>query len=561
MGLRLSVLLLALFSSLCVAQTSPSESSKTLTVRGQVIQDPGGQPLRKVDLRFTARSAEHSDDYTATTDAEGKFQIENVRPGRYRVLLDRTGFVQSGMRSRLGVNLTLESAADAKDLIFHMQPASVITGKIVDEEGDPIPNASVQVFPPGPGGASLNGFQGYASTNDLGEFRIANLHPGKYLLLVSASGGSRASKQIDGAKDASKGELNYVPTYYPGTQEKAEAVALELHSGDETPVTLSPSASPRFSVRGTFTRPSEALFAEVMLRSADNQTVSSFGGAKPDGSFEFRNVSPGRYTAYLMVVDPASLAGVNQGRQPQAQIMRLGRPIEVTNSDVDGLHLAPESPGHVRGHLRMDKAQKLDWPQLSVMLTPADPSSQGVVGDLSNGFSLTQAKADGSFDLPKVAAGEYRLAITSSSSNLQDYFTKAVNLDGKDVGDTGFSVSGGSYSLDVVICADGATLEGTVFDAKGKPVPEATVLAAPKGERRKRFDVYGQDSSDAKGHFRLRGLMPGEYSVLAWEEVVGNVRDPEFLSEFEDRGEKVHVDEGAQKNVSIKVIPASDDVP
>jgi protocatechuate 3,4-dioxygenase beta subunit len=63
-------------------------------------------------------------------------------------------------------------------------------------------------------------------------------------------------------------------------------------------------------------------------------------------------------------------------------------------------------------------------------------------------------------------------------------------------------------------------------DANGHPTPEAVAVAAPSGERRKRFDVFGQYTSDAQGHFRLRGLIPGEYTVLAWEEIDGKPARP-----------------------------------
>ena len=260
-----------------------------------------------------------------------------------------------------------------------------------------------------------------------------------------------------------------------------------------------------------------------------------------------------------MLVDLASLLAVGQqNRQPQTEIMRLGQPIVVSNANVEGLHLVPETPGHVRGRFRIDKERKMDWSQLSVMLT-AEDSSELMAGNLPRGRTMARVQNDGSFDLPKVPAGEYRLAVTSNSNTLADYYTKSVNLEGKDVADSGFSVNGGTYSLDVVVSADGAMIDGRVVDAKGEPVADATVVAAPNGERRKRFDVFGQDKSDAQGHFKLRGLISGESTVLAWQDPDNNVRDPEFLNTWQDRGERVQLDDAARKSVSVKVIAASDE--
>jgi hypothetical protein len=42
--------------------------------------------------------------------------------------------------------LTLKPGQELTDLVFRMRPGAVITGKIMDAEGDPILKASVQVF-------------------------------------------------------------------------------------------------------------------------------------------------------------------------------------------------------------------------------------------------------------------------------------------------------------------------------------------------------------------------------------------------------------------------------
>jgi protocatechuate 3,4-dioxygenase beta subunit len=499
---------------------------------------------------LAARNGQRSEGASATTDAEGKFEIEHVKPGRYIVSLERAGFVQPNWR---GKQVELNSGQDASDLVLHMQASAVIAGKVFDSDGDPIPNISVQAVSARPGDSARA--SGYAMSNDLGEYRIGGLRPGRYLVFVNPSPEIKVSGTSE--KDPAQPTLSYIPTYYPGTIDKTQAVAIELHAGDETPINLTPLTSTTFRIRGVVTKPAGNKFAQLFLGSSSREDLRQ--GNQPlgdDGAFEFRGLLPGSYTAYLMVVDVAAFVQ-SRNTRPQMQVMRLGQPIEITNANVDGLHLVPEAPGVVRGRFRMDKEQKIDWTQVSVVLTPDDQGSTTEM--LGGGMAGAQVQRDGSFEMKDVTAGNYRVAVTSNFSGLRDYFTKAVNLDGKDVSDSGFSVSGGTSVLDILVSANGATIEGTVVDAKGHPLAEATVVGAPNGERRKRFDLFGQEVSDAQGHFSLHGLNPGEYTVMAWEDPQYNVHDQEFLASSEDMGQKVQLDEGSLKTITVKVIPAIDE--
>lgn len=128
-----------------------------------------------------------------------------------------------------------------------------------------------------------------------------------------------------------------------------------------------------------------------------------------------------------------------------------------------------------------------------------------------------------------------------------------MSLGGRDVADSGFSVSG-DISLDVVISANGATIEGTVVDSMGKPAPDVTVVDIPPAEHRNRQDLYQRDTTDKLGHFRLRGLNPGKYTVLAFDDLEADIRQPGFLKSYDGRGEHVQLDEGSQTNIVVKLI-------
>jgi hypothetical protein len=225
---------------------------------------------------------------------------------------------------------------------------------------------------------------------------------------------------------------------------------------------------------------------------------------------------------------------------------------------VDGVHIEPVPGGEVRGQFRMDKSQKIDWSQLSVFLSSDEEA--GLAFTEGNRPTVAQVKNDGSFEMKNVPSGTYRVIVGSGSQTLRDYFTKSVNLGGKDVADSGFTVSGATYSLDVMLSARGGTIEGTVLDSADQAVAYATVVSVPSAEHRKRPDLFQQDTADQQGHFSLRGLNPGEYTVFAWEDLE-DYRDPEFLKLYEGRGQGVRLDEGERKSISVKVISSSVEQP
>jgi hypothetical protein len=527
-------------------QSASQKSNSGITIQGKVLQEPGGQPIRKANVHFIARDGQPNGEHSDTTNEEGRFRVDDLKPGRYKVTVEHPGFVQSAS-GKQSASILLQPGQDTTDLVFYMRPAAVITGKITDLDGDPMSNVSISAVRVG---SALQGRifhdSGYAATNDLGEFRISDLRAGRYIISANPPQGFQAP-HADG-KDKPKENLIYATTYYPGTLDKEQAFALEVHPGDETPANFGVLASPAYRVSGTVAAvPSSPAITEIMLFSKD-RTNTQNQQLGEGGKFEFLNVLPGSYTATLVVVTDFS-----EGK-PAVKTMRVADPIEVRTSNVEGLQLQPNAGGTVRGQFRMDTAQKFDWAQLHVVLVPAEENESGiVVGGEFGGPAMSRVNKDGSFELKNVTGGRYRLLVGGQSNNLLDYITKSVSLDGRDVADSGFTVSG-ETSLDVVISANGATIEGTVVDSKGKPAADVTVVDVPTEEHRNRQDLYQRDTTDGLGHFHLRGLNPGKYTVLAFDDLQADIRQAEFLKFYDSRGEHVKLDEGARANIVVKLI-------
>jgi protocatechuate 3,4-dioxygenase beta subunit len=539
----------------CAAQASPPEQASTPSIQGKVLQEPGGQPIRKANVQLNGRTGPTAAQYSTITDAQGQFRIDDVQQGQYVVVVEHPGFVQSGTGSRR-TYISVQPGSGKNDLILHMQAAAVITGKIVDLDGDPMRDVSVTAARTGSTGAGRMSHDfGNGATNDLGEFRISDLRAGRYKITASPPQGS--SRQPSLKEDNIRKEQSiYLTTHYPGVLDGDQAIAVEIYAGTETRINFGLLTGRAYRVSGSVTGvQSKGGMAQIMLQAkgsgASQMAPQELGEG---GRFEFTSLLPGSYVARLITL-------TFEGGRPAIQMLRLGQSIEVSNANVEGLRLQPEVSGQVRGKLRMDADQKLDWTQLTVNLIPVEEHGAEIVWEdamgLPNSSSVT---TDGTFELKNVPGGSYQLAVGARSTNLADYFAKSVTLDGRDVADSGFPVSFQTY-IDVVVSANGASITGKVVDGNGQPIANATVVDVPTAEHRTRPDLYQRDATDESGHFSLRGLNPGKYTVFAFDELEDDVRQPAFLMSYETRGEIVQLDEGTRKSVVLKLIPNDGEAP
>src|SRR5712691_5546189 len=136
--LALAVFILSAF--VLASAQEPASTAHASSIAGAVVKEPGSQPLKKVLVQVIAENQKEGGNYTASTDADGHFHIENIMPGRYRLFLEKTGFVGvngRGLKSDTNV-LTVQAGQSGEDVLFRMVPTAVISGRITDEDGDPM---------------------------------------------------------------------------------------------------------------------------------------------------------------------------------------------------------------------------------------------------------------------------------------------------------------------------------------------------------------------------------------------------------------------------------------
>lgn len=534
------------------------KSSKRAAIEGIVTRDPDSQPVKKAVIELIAENQSQGGDYTAVSGADGAFRIENIVPGRYRLFAERVGLLNVGKnhsRSE-GRVLTLTEGQQLKDLHIRLQAAAVVRGRVTDEDGDPMSEAEVTILRQNFISGHPHWEQaGAERTNDLGEFRIANLPAGNVYVSVSPPPDFKTLIEANGAAasethNAEKPTTTYQTSYYPGTSDRSQATPIQLHSGDDFPVNFSLMPAPSLSIRGSVVNLPPHSAATIMLQSRDFNVVQNGAEMHKDGSFVIRDVSPGNYTI---------LASVDGSSVP----LTARQSLLVGATSVDGVRLSPQPGALIHGRLRLESrgaVASFDSGQVFLTLQSVNPEDEADSLGMGDRFTnLTHVAADGSFEWKDVPPGNYYVQLMGEGVVNEDWFVKSVLAGGREVNDSGLSATG-AVSLDVVVSTNGGVIDGIVVDSKGEPVANTTVVAVPESRMRARVDRFRKTVSDQSGRFILRGLRPGDYTLFAWESVDGEAYfNPDFLKGFEGQGMAFRVGDGERKSVQVPLIPALDE--
>jgi len=503
--------------------------------------------------------------YAAVTNAEGRFKFEKMPSGSYIVSISRDGYVPIEAKPR-GMMITVVDGQNLTDLIYKMATAGLIAGKIVDTDGDPMSGLTVQAIPKGQGQSGVGGMlttylsiagagaaaagnlPGVATTNDLGEYRIAGLRAGQYLVIARPRG-NVAPPPTPANKPHTGERLLYAPTYYPGVLDEKQASALQVVSGGAATADFTLLVHRTYRVNGIVSGLVDTKGSLILLMSNSGRPQQQPLGE--GGKFEFPSLEPGTYVAQVVELSEGAQRG-------GPKMLTVPTPIVVSGSDLIDLVLQPSAPGKVSGKFRAESSDNIDWKQITVSLMHVpeageNPAENGLFSLLQRGGSAA-VNEDGTFEIDDVAPGNYQVAVFTPSDKYRDWYLKSLLFAGREVADTGFAASG-ETSLEVVINAKGPSIEGKVMDSTGKAAADVFVVTLPSSGKLARPDSYQTGKTDANGSFLLRGLNPGEFVVVALENFQGDTRSADFYQKFGSHGTNVSLAEGEKKTVALTLAP------
>lgn len=199
---------LVLLLAALLQATSPS-------VEGVAVRSDRGEPVPHARVMLTRTDGRLADARVVDADERGRFVFRAVAPGSYRVSAHDQGFIRGESRA-----IAVTSGQSIGDVVLTMTPTGVITGRVVDEYGDPAARVYVRAT------SRESTFE--AQTNDLGEYRLFDLPPGSYIVSAMPYYAARI-----------EGGTLIVPTppgpYARGEGQGMQPTARLLQSGDFLP--------------------------------------------------------------------------------------------------------------------------------------------------------------------------------------------------------------------------------------------------------------------------------------------------------------------------------------
>lgn len=481
--------------------------------------------------------------HVATTDAEGRFTLDDLAPGEWRLaasavthLSAQTTVTIAAREHKEGVTLMLERGGLA------------LTGTVSDVGGGALPGALVTVW------AMRRPSAPAPALTDAGGRYAVRVPPGSYMVRVVVDGYVSASRAVDVAEGATTCDFILTPAAalsglvvtrdgrrpVPGaivtiSGGRASSDTGDFGGGSGAAPSLRTDAEGRFKLRGA--RPgtvrlsasapglgmSTPLAVDVGIGEelggielvldrapsvrgfvvrADQPEVGipgvfiagftmnsgSIGPTMSDdsGAFEFHGVRPGRYMVFAQ----------GDGLEPST----MQQQIEVVDTDVDGVIITLRLGGSLRG--------TVSPPQVARLTLQPDGANTGLFNMAATAaFSAIrgESKPDGTFELRGVPSGKFTIMAEGDGGSRGELPTELREREDK----AGL----------VITLQEQAQIAGVVVDERGRAVGGVNVTftldAPPPASGGVAVKVAGRPSesatTDDQGRFRVVGLAGGTY--------------------------------------------------
>lgn len=526
----------------------PQHSSRSYRISGVIVDAVTGAAVSRAQVSIVPASGE-ADPRSLDAD-DGNFSFDGVQPGqKYRLSASAPGYVLENYDAHAGftTSIAVGDGLDSEHIAFRLHPQALIYGNVSDERGDPVRHARVILLRVPRGRHSPNIFQ-MQQTNDLGEYRVPHLLPGKYYVAVEASPwysriqtryGVRPGEVSEGISRNTDAALDvvYPITFYPSAVDENAATELDLAAGEKREANVQLAAVPSAHIHVT----NVPTGTNSGVGFALNEKV--FGNSIGASSrLSYQETSPGEYEVSGLPPGSASLTLFEYGGEGSRHVTQAN----VDASGTIDASAVVSSTVNVTGQLVFPDGLPASSPP-NVFLNNEHGSSSSV-----------RAEKGGTFSFPsgRLQPGTYRVAVNVPDSHGEDYLQQITATGAKVSGHEITIESGASAQITLTVGHGVGELSGVV-KLNDKPLPGAMVLLISESAANVEDD-YREDQSDSDGTFALHKIIPGKYLLMAiqngWDLDWIN---PQLLAPFREKAQHLDVAAGQSQNLTLTAQPAS----
>ena len=584
---------LAMFLLLLAQNAQPLRPAAAVegrvTVRG-ASGAPTALPGANVELRGVEASAGKT--YFAESSDNGEFRFTNAAPGKYRLFAMRDGYVAGEYGQKqpgtpgVAFNVTSDLRLPQMDVTLMMTGA--ISGRIVSRTtGQPVGIALVQVLRPSyeNGKRTLTVVQS-TRTDDLGNYRLFWLTPGRYFLAATMPNGpidptltlnaDATNVSLSVTRDTRRSVLTrpvltsndneiFAPIYYPGNgPEEKDAGAIDVVGGGELRgMDIAVGFVRTYRVRGVIVDSQTGEIVKNAQVRATQGNQSGLVALDPNtGAFSIGRLPPG--SEYV-------LTATANGKSGRFRISIRDHDFEIRVPIYESFSVS----GRVVIDGRQAQAEEVAGLRFTVQGVPTGIGGLQPSGTFAADGTFTFVIAPGDY-LVNVAPVLNRTGIIANEipignipgrvlpvstaynvpASLKNVYVKSIRLGEKDVLNDGFHLDGPTSDiLEIELSTRAGILEGIVGNASGASVANVVTVLVPDTPLRQRPDLYKVTRTDSAGHFAFDRIPAGNYRLFAWEEILeGAWRDPDVIREHESRGTAVTIEDGRKFDVNVTVI-------
>jgi hypothetical protein len=500
------------FPVLCAAIALVAHA-QTFRVSGIVVDSETGRPLDRTRVVLSGKAAA---EFKAVTTADGKFVFE-APEGRYTLSAthrdwgDVYGEPMPGSDS--GAAVIAGPDRNTTQLLFRFRAQVAIYGKVIDEDGEPVFDAGIELFQQTvTGGKKRLHSIGIARSNDFGEYSYSWLPAGVYY--IAATGEPWYSNELSSAGEGiDKAGLLFGsrgPVYYPNTTDVRKASPLMIRSGME-------------------------FRADFVLRPSIGARLLPVcpGGNPCPGGFSLYAHGPERTEASVLTCAGGGCPQEMLVVPPGNYILRYKGPEGVARTEIDvhggdnRMTIGPKPAPTLTGKITFDNPTH--GPQHMLYVNFVDDDSSEVV--------TVAVGRDGNFSWPKPTAAHLRLYLSGSDG----FFVDRMSVEGAIVNEDLIHVEeGANVRITLIASGETGTINGFVKDGE-KPIPEALVILLPVANRNDPYR-YLTVQSGTDGSYELTQAPVGEYLLFAVKDPELPYAEPHAVAPYLERGKRIRID-------------------